>query len=197
MSPCIATGHACVRVGPLGGGMLIARWPEARGCRCRGGQAVTGTLLAACARSPVRQLELADVIVAGGAAGSAGPSGWLRRYPGCAVAACPGRAGLCSVATRDGVIGHLAGSGLSAAGALACAVFVHGWLSAGWPLDLLRPARLHVACHAGAGLVPGTPLFFRFSYCAAPGDDPGMFGWPGRPDSLNRTCRASGAPSAS
>jgi hypothetical protein len=200
MSPHAAAGHACVRVGPLGAGTLAAGWPEAHWHHCsqrHGGRTVTGTLRAADARSPAWRLETADVIVTEGGAGSAGPGDWLRRYPGCAITVAWAWPEDCSVATRDGVLRGMAVSGPSPGAALACAVFVYGWLGTGLRLSELRPARLHVSHSAGAGPVGGAPLFFRFSYCAASGDDPEASGSPARADSASRTCSASGAPSAS
>jgi hypothetical protein len=173
---CAAPEHACVRVGPLSAGTLIAAWPRA--CACDGGRrpgwlAVTGTLLVADDRAPARRLEAADVIVASAGRGRPGPGEWLRRYPGCAVAAAWTRPGECSVATRSGVLTSVAVSGQSGdRGALACAVFTHGWLAAGLPLALLYPACLCVApSPAVAWTRPGSPCFFRFSYCPVSGDD--------------------------
>lgn len=200
MRPRTEPRHAGVRVGSLGRGTLTAGWPATRDCHgspCYGGRTVTGTLLAADARSPARRLETADVIVTAGRAGSTGPDGWLRRYPGCAVAASWAGPGVCLVATRNGVLRRMAVSDPSVVGTLACGVFMHGWLAAGWSPDLLQPADLNVSHDAGVGLVPGTPLFFRFSYCAAPGDELEASDPAARPDSASRTCRASGAPSAS
>lgn len=173
-----APEHACVRVSPLSAGTLIAGWPRAcagNGGRRPGWPAVTGTLLVADDRAPVRGLETADVIVASAGPGTPGPGEWLRRYPGCAVAAVWTRPGECSVATRSGVLASVAVSGQSGdRGALACAVFTYGWLAAGLPLAVLSPACLCVGPGpAVAWPRPGSPCFFRFSYCPVPGGDPG------------------------
>lgn len=169
--------HACVRVGPLTAGTLIAGWPQA--CDCDGGRrhgwhAVTGTLVAAHDRAPVRRLEGADVIVTSGLPGHTEPGEWLRRYPGCAVAAAWTSPGECAVATRHGVLRGLAVSGQAGdGGALACAAFIHGWLVAGWPLTLFSPACLDVSPGAAVGWPEaGGPLFFRFGYRSASREDP-------------------------
>lgn len=160
--------HACVRVGPLSGGTLTAGWPQdcaGAGGQCRGGSVVTGMLLVADDNASSRLLEAADVIIAAGEEGSTSPGEWLSRYPGCAVVAAQVQRGECSVATRHGVIAHVAISGQDAAGAFACGVFVHGWLAAQWPVRLLQPPRLEVGYHATiAEPEPDRPLFFRFSY---------------------------------
>jgi hypothetical protein len=170
------TEHACVRVGPLSAGTLVTGWPRPCGCGSlrSGGRTVTGMLLAADDRAPAWRLEEADVIVTTGGPGTTGVGDWLRRYPGCAVAAAQVRRGECSVATRDGARRDVAvsGQGAAGAGAFACAVFIHGWLAAGRSLALLRPARLYVSPGAAdAWPGPGSPLFFRFSYYPASGDD--------------------------
>jgi hypothetical protein len=177
MTQRAAPEHAWVRAGPLNTGTLIAEWPQA--CDCAGGRrpgwrAVTGTLLVADDRVPTRRLETADVIVASAGPGCTGLGEWLRRYPGCAVAAAWTSSGECSVATRDGVLHSVAVSGQHGdRGALACAVFVHGWLAAGLPLALLSPACLRV-CPGSAVTWPragGPLLFFRFGYCPVSGHD--------------------------
>jgi hypothetical protein len=166
-----------VRVGPLSAGTLVAGWPRACDCESRrrpGWHALTGTLLAARDQAPARWLEGADVIVTSGQSGQAGPGEWLRRYPGCAVAVAWTSPGECAVATRYGVLRGVAVSGQQGdGGALACAAFVHGWLVAGWPLALLAPACLGVGPGAAVGWPDaGSPLSFRFGYCAPSGDDP-------------------------
>lgn len=169
--------HACVRVGPLSPGTLVAGWPWACDCGSRrrpGWQAMTGTLRAVRDRAPAHWLEGADVIVTSGRPGPASPGEWLRRYPGCAVAAAWTSPGECTVATRYGILGGVAVSGQQGdGGALACAAFVHGWLTAGLPLALLSPARLSVGPGPAVGWPDaGSPLFFRFGYCAPSGGDP-------------------------
>jgi hypothetical protein len=173
---CAAPGHACVRVGPLSGGTLVAGWPQAcDGGRRPGWHAVTGTLLVADDRAPADRLETADVIVASAGPGRSGLGEWLHRYPGCAVVAARTRPGECSVVTGSAVLPSVAVSGQPGdRGALACAVFTHGWLAAGLPLALLSPACLCVGpSPALAWPQPGSPWFFRFSYCPVSGDDPG------------------------
>lgn len=193
MSQHATTQHACVRVGPLSARTLVAGWP--RPCDCgslrSGGRAVTGMLLAADDRAPARRLEEADVIVTTDGVGTIGAGDWLRRYPGCAVAAALVRPGECTVATRGGALRSVAVSGQDAVGvgAFACAVFFHGWLAAGRSLALFRPACLYVSPGtADAWPGEGSPLFFRFSYYPAAGDDPcpESSGSPAGPDSMSR-----------
>jgi hypothetical protein len=193
-----------VRVGPVRGEMLVAGWPQ--DCELVGtsrphGRGVAGMLLAADASAPTRWLETADVIVAASREGSTSLGEWLHRCPGCAVVASWTRPGECSVATRDDGPRMLtvSGQGSADAIALACAVFTHGWVVAGWPLSLLQPTRLHLSQGtAASGPEPGNRLFFRFSYCPAPGDNPlpESSGSSAALDSVSRTWRASGAPSA-
>lgn len=176
MTQSTAPRLACVRVGPLTTGTLVAAWTrhgDANGGRPAAWRAVTGTLLAAHALAPARWLESADVIVAPAGLGQANPAEWLHRYPGCAVAIDWTGSEECSLITRSGALRSLAVSGLHGdAGALACAAFVHGWLVAGWPLALLSPTSLRVG-HIGTVIWPdaGKPLFFKFGYCPLSGDD--------------------------
>ena len=169
--------HACVRVGPLSSGRtLVAGWPQV--CDCGGGRrpssrSVTGTLRAADERAPTSWLEAADVIIASAGPRQIDPGEWLRRFPGCAVAAAWTTSDECSVATRNGMLHSVTVSGeQSYGGAFACAMFVHGWLAARLPLVLLSPARLYVS--PGTAFTwprAGNPLFFRFGYCSMSGDD--------------------------
>jgi hypothetical protein len=92
----------------------------------------------------VRQ-ALADVIVDGGSVPRAVPMRWvsqmLSTFPGCAVTASWCDPDVCAVATRQGMFAISAG-GADELGAgfrlFACAAFVHGWLSAQWPMASLR-----------------------------------------------------------
>lgn len=199
MSTSGAPVLACVRVGPLAGPVLAARWPRQPrdSDRCGGNRAVTGTLLVAHDHSPARFLETADIIVTTNEAGSPALDSWLRRYPGCTIAVSRAGPGECSVATRTGFLRRMAVSGPSVDGTLACGVFVHGWLAAGWPLSLLQPARLEIAHDAGEEPPPEAPLFFRFGYCSSSGRGPEVSGSPTRRDSASRVSRASGEPSLS
>ena len=142
----------------------IARWrpsAEARpgeGSGSRARLAVSGDLAAADTMTvSSRSLEVADVICCGSIPGCAQPLDWLAgtlcRYPGCAVAAVRTGEGRCLVTTRAGrpftvsyfipnEPGLRAAPYVPASGALACALFVHGWLTASWPLTALDPARL-------------------------------------------------------
>lgn len=201
MSPRAAAGHACVRVGPPGSGpgTLIAGWPglchEGDG-RCGGNAAVTGTLLAVGSRAPVPFLETADIIVADEAGGT-GPDHWMRQYPGCGIAVSRTGPGTYAVASPGETLRPVTVRGPDCAGALACAVLAYGWLAAGRPLDLLRPAVLRVGPGPARKPVPGERLFFRFAYCGVSGDETPCPGPSPSMDNVVRTCSASGAPSAS
>jgi hypothetical protein len=88
--------------------------------------------------------ELADVLYDGGSSSRTDPVVWLRRtlcaFPGCAVAAAWGARDSCAVATRQGtfVIAVCAAGEFGARfRPFACAAFVHGWLSAQWPVASL------------------------------------------------------------
>jgi len=206
-----APGRACLRVGPLNAGSLVAWWPD----RIRGAVGLpggrptaSGTLMASDVRArDSRVLEIADVIFDAGGAARAGPAEWLSRtlgrYPGCAVAAVWHRHGECTVATRGGSFRALSLHGRQDASvcAFACAVFVHGWLAARLPLACLQPACLEIGdsnpfALSGTGTMGATLLNFRFCYA----DSSGALG-AGDPagaatsDSSSRTDSASGAPS--
>lgn len=208
MNRAAAPLHASVRFGPLADGAhMSAQWA---GDVARGDwhhlaeRALTGTVLAADTRDAPRLLAAADIITVFPGAGP-GARGWLGRYPGCAVAVAAGLAATADlagpaeyqVATRDGTRPIVTAGARCPAGALAVAVFAYCWLAAGWPVALLRPARLRVSLGA-AWLVPGQPLFFRFRYCPVSGAGPSP-GLPGAPDPAraSRTGPASGAPSDS
>ena len=120
--------------------------------------AVSGDLVAADAMTASPEsLEVADVIYFRSEPGCAQPLTWLAgtldSCPGCAVAAIWTGAGTCLVATRawrpmtvsyfvPNEHGLRAAPTEPASAALACAMFVHGWLAANWPLTALNPARL-------------------------------------------------------
>jgi hypothetical protein len=143
-----------VNVWLTAGGREIVRWRSSTavaGARLAGARlAVAGELAAADALSAAPEwLEVADIICAGRTRPLSWLTGILDSYPGCAVAAAPARGGRYTVATRGDrpFILHLLtpnDPGLRVppdprgSGALACAVFVHGWLAAGWPLGALR-----------------------------------------------------------
>jgi hypothetical protein len=168
----------------------IARWQSsaaARGSRSTAKLAVSGDLVAvdAVAAGP-GSLEIADVICCHGGPVCGQSRAWSSRilgsYPGCAVAAIPMEDGRCLVASRAGrplifppFIQNEQGSGT-----LVCAMFVHGWLAAGWPLAALYPPRLETV----AGFSPpAKPISFAMYY-----ED--------GPSSASRRCIscASGAP---
>jgi hypothetical protein len=162
------------------GGRAIVRWRSptaAPGARL----AVAGEVAAADALSAGPEwLAVADVICSGRTQPVSWLSGILDGYPGCAVVAAPAPGGGYAVAARAHrpfTIGLLTPNELGLrvqpdprrSDALACAVFVHGWLAAGWPLVALKPARLE----AGAGwpyaaraltVGPAAPISFAMYY---------------------------------
>lgn len=206
----VASGRACLRLGPTDAGSLVVWWPHGGrdGLSLLGGKpAVSGTLMASDARARApRILETADVIFTAGGAGHAGPVEWLRRtlgrYPGCEVAVVCNRSGECTAATRDGWVPTLSLGGNKDANvcAFACAVFVQGWLAARLPVACLLPPHLEI----GGGesftvlsnkTLPGM-LHFKFYYDgssedASKGDSAGG----AISDSSSRMDSASGAPS--
>lgn len=193
MNLSATSGSASLRVGPLGAGPLLVRWPEGTGVAvttCAGEHAVSGTLMVAEARSrDPQRLQIADVIIVAGERGLDGPNdqgtllGWLsetlQEHPGCAVAAAWTGRGGCAVATRDGGFHAVLMRGQAdiRGCVVGCAAFVHGWLAAGLPLALLDPARLEVV-GAPVSMRPGATgaqlpvLFFRFCYRVSPGIPP-------------------------
>lgn len=104
---------------------------------------VSGDLVALDADSP-GQLDVADVIYCHGR-----PAPWLsgilHHYPGCAVAAVGGDRG-CLVACRTVTFSFFNPITTNELGfyPLICAMFVHGWRTAGWPLAALDPHGLVV-----------------------------------------------------
>lgn len=123
--------------------------------------AVTGDLVAAEATTArPGSLEVADVIWRH--SGSR-PLAWLaetlNHYPGCAVAA--------SGQLTASRAGHILVFDQNEPGfnPLVCAVFVHSWLAAGWPLWALDPSRLVVV----SGILSSvTHLSFYMFYTGSP-----------------------------
>lgn len=127
----------------VAGGPELMTWPPDARRRCAGEPAVSGDVMVADGTvSDENSRAIADVIYHDRLCTC--PLAWLdttlRDYPGCAVAAAragsgylaAGRAArLCPFpfAVRNGPGQDL----------LAGALFLHGWLAAGWPLDALNP----------------------------------------------------------
>jgi hypothetical protein len=135
---------------------------------------VSGELVVANAMTaPDRWLRLADAIYSA----TPRPLAWLHAVlascPGCAVVAAGARDGECTVVTRTAfhqnklrlrVAVTPAGSG-----ALVCAIFVHAWLTAGWPPAAIDRARL-VAVGWESGLMAGPVTRVRVAlYCELSG----------------------------
>jgi hypothetical protein len=152
--------------------------------------AVSGDLVAAeVAADGPGSLEVADVIYCGGEPGREQPLASLvavlRNYPGCAVTAIRMADDGCLVLSRSDppLIFSPFMKNEQGFSALVCAMFVHGWLAAGWPLNALDPPQLEAA----AGFSPpAMPISFGMYYEGSP---------PG-PSSASRRCisSASGAP---
>jgi len=126
--------------------------------------AVSGDIVAADAMtgSPA-SLKVADVICYGNVQAL---TRILERYPGCAVATAPASGdGILAVtrACRPLTVSYHARDS-AGPGALVCAIFVHAWLVAGWPLPALQPARLEAVTSRAATLVPSVPVPFVL-YC--------------------------------
>jgi hypothetical protein len=123
----------------------IVRWQSSAGERRNGAvrQAVSGDLRVADAGLAAVSLEVADVVYSGRGEPMSWLAGVLDRYPGCAVAAFPAADGGCLFATRGCRLPHfLCLLDDAPASAALCAMFVHAWLAAGWPLTALNPAAL-------------------------------------------------------
>lgn len=97
------------------------------------------------------QAEIADVIAGGRCFSLDEGRAWLadvlRRFPGCAVAVAGTGNGGCLAADRCGgaVIAEVQGASREPGlGALACGLFVYGWLCAGRALVTLEPPVLRV-----------------------------------------------------
>ena len=109
------------------------------------------------------QQELADVIFDGASFPPANPMRWLswtlHAFPGCAVTAAWRSSDVCAVATRQGIFAISAcGADVEELGArfrlFACAAFVHGWLSARWPMVPLARGYIEIRPGSAAAL-PG------------------------------------------
>ena len=155
----------------------------------------------------VANLELADAIC-GSEPDRVRALNWLTgilaSYPGCAVAAVQTGEGSCLVATRTDrpftlsffIQNELRLRGTadpSGSGALVCALFVHAWLAAGWPLAALDPRRLTAATHhREIPLNRAAPIPFALYYEGPP---PVSASVPEpSPVSRRRRSSASGAP---
>jgi hypothetical protein len=189
----------------------IARWqPSAAaqpgtGCGSPARLAVSGDLVAADAvTSDPGSLEVADVICCRSEPGWARPLTWLAgtlySCPGCAVAAIWTGPGCCLVATRawrpmtvsyfvPNEHGCRAAPDEPASAALACAMFVHAWLAANWPLTALNPARLVAATQWRPRATPIPFALYYQGQVPAPGSLSDA-----SPLSRRRTSSASGAP---
>lgn len=127
-------------------GVQVVRWRRPGACRRL---AVSGDLIAADQMTAdAGSLEIADVIYR---CATSAPSAWLAdtldRYPGCSAAAIPAAGGRCLVASRASppVTVSFLTPNERAFHVLVAAIFVHGWLCAGWPLAWLDPPWLEVA----------------------------------------------------
>lgn len=179
-----------------------ARWrsPAAGFQKSTARLAVSGDLVAADAAVASASLEVADVICSGRSEPVSWLTGTLERYPGCAVIAVPAAGSGYLLATRKCrpltvacQLDDKPGLGVRDApgsGALVCAMFVHAWLAAGWPLTALNPASLESV--RSFEVATATPVPFALYYessSAAAGPVSG-------PSSVSRrwTSSVSGAP---
>jgi hypothetical protein len=182
VSRAAARARAVVTAGPGAGwaGRMVLAWPPdiasaATCCRC-GCPAMTAHVVAAAAGSGPPWLEIADVIVCQGPPGDPRLGAVLRHYPGCAVAAVSLSQEACVAVTRAGAPVRLAlggNRGEPGWGALLCAAFVHGWLSAGQPLAMLDRTRLELAGQASEmgwrDLAHGGMVSVSLAVACAPG----------------------------
>jgi hypothetical protein len=153
----------------------IVRWRSAAArCPAERKRAIAGHLVAADATADLALLELADVICSPGARPLSWLTGMLDRLPGCAVTAAPAPGGGCLAAAR----GHCPlriscceqnkqGLRIGISATFACAVFVHAWLAAGWPLDGLDPPCLEAIWPWSATSIPAVPVPFVLDYSSS------------------------------
>jgi hypothetical protein len=165
---------------PGSGACLVAGEPAATVCwrssaateRAGRRTAVAGHLMAADAEVAADSaVEVADVIVSARSRPPAWTASVLNRYPGCAVAVGRIPSGGYLAAARGGrpltlsfLMQNKPGFSDAANGALACAVFVHAWLAAGWPLDALDPPCLLATEPWPTKPMLGVPLPFVLYY---------------------------------
>lgn len=145
----------------------IARWRSSAGV-VAAELSVSGDVVALDADGSAR-LDVADVIYC-----HERPAPWLseilRRYPGCAVAAAGADRG-CLVACRTVTISFFNPITTNELGlySLICAMFVHGWRTAGWPLDVLDPGGLvvtaeHLDSIRAVMTTPAVPIPYSLCY---------------------------------
>ncbi|HXL87624.1 MAG TPA: hypothetical protein VN969_01350 [Streptosporangiaceae bacterium] len=143
----------------------VVRWrSSAAASRPGRAAAVSGDVVAADATTGgPASLKVADVICCDSVGAL---TGILERYPGCAVATAPATDGEILAVTRAWCPLSVSYRARDApgSGALVCAIFVHAWLAAGWPLSALRPARLTAVTRWAATLTPPAPVPFLL-YC--------------------------------
>jgi hypothetical protein len=175
----VTSGYAVVLRARLVNGSLGAagfvRWRSSAAARQRTRQrlAVSGDLIAADhAADDARSLEIADVIYRREVPAHTPVSAWLTetldRYPGCSAAAIPAAGCRFLIAPRGNrpLIFSFLMPNEYAFNVLLGAIFVHGWLCAGWPLAALDPPQLDVA---GAFRPAGTtPISLRLHYSGLP-----------------------------
>lgn len=126
--------------------------------------AISGDLIVADAEAATcSALELADVICSA----RLQPPAILDRYPGCAVAVGPMSGGGYLAAARGCrpvTLSYLTRDKPGHCGALACGMFVHAWLAAGWPLGAIDPPCLLATTPWLATPMLGLPLRFVLYY---------------------------------
>jgi hypothetical protein len=182
-------------------GHELVVWQPGEGSRHALELVVSGDVLAAGAQvGDTASLAVADVIYRDQAC--ARPATWLgatlRDQPGCAVAVSRVGSGYLT-ACRVGAPRYLSFRAPGGAGwySLACALFVHGWLAAGWPLEALNPPLLAGAAGVQrpgrwSPLRSGAPIpydiFVRFHPLQGRSSSSSA--------SLPRTSAASGAPAS-
>jgi hypothetical protein len=171
----MTAGYAVVLRARLAAGAQGAagsvRWRSSAAARQRTRHrlAVSADLIAADhAADDARSLEIADVIYRREVAANPPASAWLTetldRYPGCSAAAIPTAGCRFLIAPRGNrpFIFSLLMPNEHSFNVLLGAIFVHGWLCAGWPLATLDPPRLDVA---GTFRPAGpTPISLRLYY---------------------------------
>jgi hypothetical protein len=165
---------ACLVAGDLASAIVCWRSPAARGL-AELKRAVAGDLVAADVTiADSALLELADVICSPDARPLSWLTGTLDRFPGCAVAAAPARGGGYLAVTRGRCPLRLSydeqnkqGLRVDSSASFLCAVFVHAWLAAGWPLEDMDPPCLEAVLPWTATPIPAVRVPFVLDYSSS------------------------------
>jgi hypothetical protein len=169
----------CLEVGKPAAAVVRWRSP-ARTWPAELKRAVAGDLVAADAvTAGLARLEVADIICSRHVQPPRWLTGTLDRFPGCAVTAAPapgdgylvgcrvpgrGRPPLRLSYYQQNKQGLRVDTSDTGCAAFVCAMFVHAWLAAGWPLDAMDPPCLEAVLPWTAKTIPAVPVPFVLDY---------------------------------